>query len=310
MNESQKITLNDIIKQFNCQKIAGDNLSLNQEIVVQGINRAGLELAGFIAKEQDRNRRIVWLSNKENEFMHSLNKKEREKRYKSLISSKIPAIFISPRFNDEILIKVANELNFPVIQANYQTDQFYVLVGNYIDNKLAKKEEIHATLVNIYGLGILIEGPSGIGKSENALELIKKGHLFIGDDRIVLQRQAERVIGWSVETLRNLIEIRGIGILDITKMYGFQQIADHTEINLIIHLEKIEKIEKIERLGEKFKTKNFFGIEIPYISIPITLGKNIANLIEVAVIKLKLSNNGIDIVKEFQEKRHEVLDND
>lgn len=300
MNNQLKFTLRDIISRFNFKKLAGDDSKLDTIITVPGINRAGLELTGFSSKTKNLSHRIVWLSNKENEYIQTLTPKERQERYEKLIASHIPAIFINFNFKDEVLLKVAKEKNFPVIEVGYSTEQFYTLVGNFIDSNLAKIIEEHGSLVNIFGLGVLIKGKSGIGKSENVLELIKKGHLFIGDDRIILQQQAQRIIGWSAKQIKNLIEIRGIGILDITKMYGVQQVLEQSQIDLIIYLKNIEdKDIKIERLGADFNTEKIFNINIPVINIPVSLGRNIADLVEVAAIRLKLKNNGFDIVKEL-----------
>lgn len=303
MNNELKFTLRHIINRFNFKKLAGDDSKLDTIITVPGINRAGLELTGFSPKTKNLSHRIVWLSNKENEYIQTLNPKERQERYEKLIASHIPAIFINFNFKDKILLKVAKEKNFPIIEVKYSTEQFYTLVGNFIDSNLAKIIEEHGSLVNIFGLGVLIKGKSGIGKSENVLELIKKGHLFIGDDRIILQQQAQRIIGWSAKQIKNLIEIRGIGILDITKMYGVQQVLEQSQIDLIIYLKNIkDKDIKIERLGADFKTEKIFNINIPVINIPVSLGRNIADLVEVAAIRLKLKDNGFDIVKELDDR--------
>lgn len=303
MNNQLKFTLRDIINRFNFKKLAGDDSKLDTIITVPGINRAGLELTGFSSKTKNLKHRIVWLSNKENEYIQTLSPKERQERYEKLIASHIPAIFINFNFKDKILLKVAKKKNFPIIEVKYSTEEFYALVGNFIDSNLAKIIEEHGSLVNIFGLGVLIKGKSGIGKSENVLELIKKRHLFIGDDRIILQQQAQRIIGWSAKQIKNLIEIRGIGILDITRMYGVQQVLEKSQVDLIVYLKNIkDKDMKIERLGADFKTEKIFNIDIPVIDIPVSLGRNIADLVEAAATRLKLKNDDFDILKELDKR--------
>ncbi|WP_342223857.1 HPr(Ser) kinase/phosphatase [Spiroplasma endosymbiont of Asaphidion curtum] len=290
------LTLREVVEKFNLSLLSGDEQVLEREIEIGGINRAGLELAGFISDETSRKHRIVLLGGKENEYINKLPATERKDRYEKLINQDVPAIFTSIRFNEPVLVEYAKEINFPVIEANYSSNDFYNIIVSYIDNRLAPMEMVHASLINIYGLGVLIKGDSGIGKSENTLELVKKGHLFVGDDAIVLQRYVNKVIGRSDEKLKHHIEIRGIGILNLTKMYGSRTTLEVTDIDIIVNLKLAdsEYFANLNRVQTEIDREEIFGIKIPAITIPVTLGRNISELIEAAVINIKLQNEGIN----------------
>ncbi len=290
------LTLREVVEKFNLSLLSGDEQVLEREIEIGGINRAGLELAGFISDETSRKHRIVLLGGKENEYINKLPASERKARYEKLINQDVPAIFTSIRFNEPVLVEYAKEINFPVIEANYSSNDFYNIIVSYIDNRLAPMEMVHASLINIYGLGVLIKGDSGIGKSENTLELVKKGHLFVGDDAIVLQRYVNKVIGRSDEKLKHHIEIRGIGILNLTKMYGSRTTLEVTDVDIIVNLKLAdsEYFANLNRVQTEIDREEIFGIKIPAITIPVTLGRNISELIEAAVINIKLHNEGIN----------------
>lgn len=298
---AKTLILKDIVEKFNLTLVAGNSESLNREITIGGINRAGLELANFIPKNASKKKRIILLGGKESEYVNTLSVKEREERYKNIILQNIPAIFIGIHFNDPVLIEYAKKLNFPVIEANYTTNDFYSIVVSYIDSCLASSQTIHASLVNIYGLGALIKGDSGIGKSENALELVKKGHMFVGDDAILLKRYANKIIAKGDEKLKQHLEIRGIGFLDLTKVYGWSAIMSETNIDVIINLKLAndEYFQNINRVKTSIDYEEILGLKIPSITIPVTSGRNIAELIEAAVITIKLHNEGINSSEDF-----------
>lgn len=299
--QQETLTLQEIVDKFDLTLLAGDGETLKRKIEIGGINRAGLELAGFISEETSRKHRVVLLGGKENEFINKLPPEERKIRYQKLINNNVPAIFTSVRFNEPVLIEYAKSINFPVIEANYSSNDFYNIVVSYIDNRLSPTEMMHASLINIYGLGVLIKGDSGIGKSENTLELVKKGHLFVGDDAIILKRVVNKIIGCSDEKLKHHIEIRGIGILDLTKMYGWKNVLEITNIDMIVNLKLADDayFANLNRLKADMTIEYIIGVEIPCITVPVTLGRNISELIEAAVVTIKMQNEGIDDSQNF-----------
>src|SRR5699024_5307245 len=159
----------------------------------------------------------------------------------------------------------------------------------FMDEFFAPSEEIHGSLVNVFGKGVLIKGASGIGKSEITLDLVKKNHLFVGDDRIVMKRKANKIYGRSHPILANMVEVRGIGIMNMAEAHGQQIIMDETTIDIVIELSHFEtgSVDNYERIGREFENIKVLGTKIPYIKIPVSSGRNVANIVETAVSQLK-----------------------
>lgn len=287
-----KMHLNEVINRMGLKVLSGEREAEETWIRVYGVNRAGLELSGFFQSSQNPNsHRLVLLSSKENHYIHQYKSQDREVRYRKLIKSGIPAIVITTKFKDPLLIKVAQELKFPLLQTDAQsTHNFTHNLVELMDDFFSIKDEIHGTLVNVYGKGILLIGKSGIGKSEIALDLIKNNHLFVGDDRIVIHKKNNRLYGRSNPILRNLIEVRGIGIIDIALASGYQIILNESEINLIIELFafRTSRVDTTDRLGIEYRKKQLLGVDVPFLQIPVSSGRSIANIVETAVTQLKI----------------------
>ena len=305
----RKLVVKDIIKNFNYQVLAGEN-SLEREIKVYGINRAGLELSGFDPEKDNINRRVILLSHKEYLYISTLDQSTRIQRYEFILNEHIPMIILTDKFNDDLLIKIANEYQCPVVRApNIPTSRIYQLLLEFFDEYFAPVTEEHASLVNVFGKGILLKGKSGIGKSEMTLELIKKNHLFVGDDRILLMQKNNKIYGRSNEILKNLIEVRGLGIIDLSKIYGLQILLEETRIDLIVELIHLddEEYKLIDRLGSEYQFVKIFDSLVPTITIPVTYGRNVSELVETAVAKLKLEEAGISSTKILQNRLHDNL---
>ncbi|AXK50747.1 HPr(Ser) kinase/phosphatase [Spiroplasma alleghenense] len=288
-----KLKIKNLVDHFELEVISGKE-HLDNVIEVYGLNRAGLELAGYVEKDVQK-RRVVLFSNKENNYIHGFTEAEREKKYLEMLKDKIPAVIITEKFDDNILVKTTNKLGIPLLKVSGQTtSEFTQQILGFYDDYFAPSEEFHGSLVNIYGKGVMIMGKSGIGKSEITIELVKKNHLFVGDDRIVAIRKSSKIYGKSHEILNNLVEVRGIGIVDIAQTNGYQVILDETEIELVIDLIKFGEngVDDTDRLGNEYDTKNILGVKIPHIRIPVSSGRNIANIIETAVAQLKIKESG------------------
>ncbi|WP_381414845.1 HPr(Ser) kinase/phosphatase [Spiroplasma endosymbiont of Anurida maritima] len=300
----EKLTARNIIKRFESIEILCGEKNLDNEINVYGLNRAGLELAGFF-ENHDLERRVVLFSRKENNYVKTLERDVKLKRYESLIKRNIPLILITSRFKDDDLITVANKLKCPVVKINnLTTGKILQFSLDVFDEYFSPTEEVHASLVNIFGKGVLIKGKSGIGKSETTLELVKKNHLFVGDDRIILKSKNNKLFGCSHPTLKNLIEVRGLGIINLTKIYGVQLTLNETVIDLVIELILLsdEEYKTIDRLGAQAKYKDYLGTKVPIIKLPVTFGRNISELIEASVSKLKLELSGYSSFQEFEQR--------
>ncbi|MCL6428726.1 HPr kinase/phosphorylase [Spiroplasma sp. JKS002669] len=301
-------TVAEIVKEFNLKVLyCNDEVDLEQRLITTlGINRGGLELSGFKSKRITLARRVMLLSSKENEYLDTLKTDTYQDHFVNILEEHIPAVFITANFNyEKELCQIAKKLKskVPIIKFLGNTFDFSSTINLYITERLAPTTQIHGTFVNIFGYGVLITGPSGIGKSETTLDLIRNGHLFIGDDSINILKINNKIIGKTNEIVKNLIEIRGIGILDVTKMYGYHIVLPESQVHLVIKLipANSSSWSKIDRVGDSLKYSDFFGVKVPLIQIPVTSGRNLADLIESAVISLKLKAAGQDSAIKFQE---------
>lgn len=307
-------TIKDVVRKFDL-KILYKNKDINlneRKIIIPGINRGGFQLMGYESKRLSLLRRVVLLSSTESEYFDTLNSDDFESHFSNILKDYIPAVFVTPKFSySEELCEVARKIGskVPVIQFFADSSEFANTVNLYIAECLAPTTRVHGTLVNIFGYGVLITGPSEIGKSETALDLIRNGHLFIGDDSIDILKINNKIIGRCSDLVKNFIEIRGIGILDVTKMYGYHVVMSESQIQLVIKLvgTNSHSLNKLDRLGTSLKYQQYFNVKIPAIKIPVIPGRNLADLIISAVISLKLKEAGQDSAIQFEQEVLESL---
>lgn len=298
----EKLTLKKIVDEFKMEVLAGKDKLETKTVKVYGLNRAGLELAGFFVPDSNNSRRLLLLSSKEGMYIQQFDEATRKERYEKLMVDSIPGIVVTQKFGDlETISKVADEHDFPLLKVETDsTSELTQKILDYFDNFFAPQMEVHGSLVNIYGQGVLITGKSGIGKSEMVIELIKNNHLFIGDDRIIITNKSSTIYGRSHPILKNLIEVRGIGIMDMSKTNGYEAIMDVTTIDLVVELFAFDqsKEDDTERLTADYQTTDLLGVAVPFIRIPVSSGRNISTIVEAAVGQLKLvkSGNAEDIV--------------
>ena len=221
---TKRVMISEIVSFFHLEQITGNEDSLNRWVVVPDINRPGFELSGYYEPTQPR--RVIILGNKEIEYIAQLNDEQQRERYKNITDGLTPMIIVT-RNNPipPILIEVAQQQNFPLFRTPIITYQFMVDLITFLDERLAMEETISGELLIVYGKGILLTGESGMGKSETALELIREGQVLVSDDRVDVQKIHNAVIGHAPEMLKGMMEIRGIGIVDVERMYGANCLA-------------------------------------------------------------------------------------
>ena len=202
---------------------------------------------------------------------------------------------------------MAKERNFPMFLSNRQTNDLNMDTVLYLHDALAPSTAIHAVLVDMYSSGVLILGESGIGKSEITLELLKKGHNLVSDDRVNISYVRGKLYGEAPELLVGMMEVRGIGIVDITRMFGINALTKRSEIHFAIKLEKFDPSMSTDRLGKKTQYYEILGQQIPLVTIPVYAGRSVAEIIEVAVTNLKLKQFGYDSSFEFENRLNELL---
>jgi len=206
------------------------------------------------------------------------------------------------------LLSLATEYDIPILQSSKKTTVFTLQAITYLSRQLAPHETRHGVLVDVFGVGVMITGESGVGKSEAALELVKRGHQLCADDVVDICRVADdRLIGESPETIRHFMEIRGIGIIDIRAMYGVGAITLSKSIDLIIHLEKWDSAKEYDRLGLTEESTEVMGVSVPYQVMPVRPGRNLAIIIEVAARNLSLRRLGYSAASELDRRLGDMM---
>lgn len=265
------------------------------------VSRPGIELAGlFEFYEYDR---IQVLGSKEVTFFWWLNDQDQEIRVEMLFEKRPPMFIFSKNVDiPEIFIRKGNEHNVPVLKSTNKTSELTSRLYQYLTYKLAERKSIHGTLVDINGVGVLIQGKSGLGKSEIALELVRRGHQLVADDRVdIYQKERGIIVGEAPNILKKYLEIRGIGIVNVVKLFGARAYKESKKIMLIVDLEKWDQTVDYDRLGLDVETKTLFDTEINYVKIPITAARNVSSLVEVAAMNAALKFLGTNTAVEFSD---------
>lgn len=300
----KKVYVKDVWNYFNYRRICGDDSSLLRQIHDADVNRPGLELSGYFTKHIYR--RIVILGEKEIGYIETMGEQAQRDAFNYLTDDNVPMILISRDLPcPKILLEIAQQKNFPIFSSFAPTSSLIVEIVSFLEEYFAQVDSLHGVLLQVYGRGILITGESGIGKSEIALELVKKGHVLVADDRVDVYRMHNHITGEAPPVLKNMLEVRGIGIIDITRMFGVAASADKTQIDYVIHLQKWKENEQFDRIGMQEEFLTVFGLKIPKITIPVSEGRSIAVLIESAVNNFILRSRGFNSSQIMEER---VLD--
>ena len=299
------VTVKTIMKKFNLNCICGKE-GLRRPILVENINRAGMELMGFF--EHSDLRRIIVLGNKEINYIYSKSNDELLPAYEFLLNEITPCMIITQGNScPKTLKEIAEKRNFPILLCDASTNKMIIDLMYYMNELMAPKTSMHATLLEIYGRGVLLTGASGIGKSEIALELVRRGHRLVADDRVDLVNINKKLTGTCPELTKGVMEVRGIGIINVASMFGLSSYKDRQDVDYVIELKLLDENYSFERIDTSEHYKNILGVYIPNIQIPVSSGRNLADLIEVAVRNELLKAQGIDASKEFAKKLNDLL---
>ena len=283
---------------------------LNLEIIYTGrgvvtlasmsVERPGLQLAGGFFNYFD-SRRIIVLGLSEYEYLRTFESIERSQKIKSLFEhGELPCIILSrdlPALPE--LVETAKAFSCPVFRSPKMTTDLMSDLYIYLNRLLAPSLTEHGVLMEVFGVGILLTGKSGVGKSETAMELIKRGHRLIADDNVIIKEIANELYGTAPEIIRYFMELRGIGIINVKSMYGSGSVLDEKNIQLIIELENWQHGKEYDRVGDEMASGSYFGIKIPKLTIPVSPGRNLAIIIEVAARNVRLKSMGYDASEEL-----------
>ncbi len=276
----------------------------NEEVYIEkaDLNRPGLQLTGFFDYFEPK--RIQVFGMVENTYLATLTSEERYNCLKQLFAHNVPAMILTRNANaTSEMLKLAEEYDTAILRSAHSTSYFIGALNAYLNLELAPRITRHGVLVEVYGQGILIMGDSGVGKSEAAVELIKRGHRLVADDAVEIKRvSAKSLVGFSPDIIKHFIEIRGIGIVDVKNIFGMGAVKESEKIDLIIHLEAWERGKQYDRLGLVDEYTNILGMDIPSLTIPVRPGRNLAVIFEVAAMNNRQKKMGYNAAEELNRR--------
>lgn len=300
------VTVKDLVENTRLEVVTGMEY-LDRIITTGDISRPGLEMTGYFTNYDPK--RVQLLGVTEISFSKRMSHDELLMIARKMAAKETPAFVISTDLSvpDEF-VQAANEAQIPILNTSLTSSRILANMTYFLSGKLAERQSLHGVLVDIYGLGVLITGDSGVGKSETALELVRRGHRLVADDRVdVYQQDEERLVGEAPAILNHLMEIRGVGIIDVMNLYGAGAVRSHAKIAMNLHLETWTPEAKFDRLGNSGDVLSVFGINIPRFSIPVRTGRNLAIIIEAAAMNFRAKSMGYDATKKFDDNLNDLI---
>lgn len=301
-----KVTIKDILKKFNLELISGED-GIDRPVTTSDISRPGLEMAGFFDYYPEE--RIQLLGMTELTFLSKLNEEDRKYRLQRLCTDITPGIIITRNLDvPEELIEASERESVPVMRTKMKTTRMVSHLTNFLELRLAPTVAVHGVLVDVYGVGVLITGQSGVGKSETALELVKRGHRLVADDCVeIRQEDQDTLVGNSPALIEHLLEIRGLGIINVMTLFGAGAVRSYKRITMCVNLEIWDQKKQYDRLGLDEDKMKIFDVEIPKYTIPVRPGRNLAVIIEVAAMNYRLKRMGVNTAKEFTARLEQTI---
>ncbi len=293
------ISLEKIIKELSLETIYVNDDASAVLIHSKEVNRPGIELNGFYDYYDDK--RITIIGWSEIAMLENFGEEKRANAIKMLFSKRPPAVIISRGIEaDSVIIDSAKENNVPLLLSNDTTSNVVASLVAYLNVELAPRITRHGVLVEVYGEGILLVGDSGVGKSETAIEVIKRGHRLIADDAVEIRRVSSKsLVGQSPENIRHFIEVRGIGIINARRIFGMGAVKPQEKIDMIINLELWDSSKVYDRMGMDSEYTELLGIKVPVMTIPVKPGRNLAVIIEVAAMNNRQKKMGYNAAREL-----------
>ena len=276
---------------------------IDREIKVSEINRPGLAFTGYFEHFASERIQIVGIG--EHAYLKSLTTEQQSKILEKVFSfPSTPCIIVSRGLEPmPELVRLSQKHKVPLFKTSVMTSRLMGELIFYLDNKMAPSTKLHGVLTRVYGLGVLIVGDAGIGKSECALELVKRDHMIVADDVVVIYRRSGgRLVGRGEEIIKHHMEIRGLGIIDVKSLFGIGYILDDTNVELVIRLEEWKKNTVYERVGLEEHFTSILDVQVPEVVLPVGPGRNLAVLVEIASLNQRLKNQGHYSAKELNQK--------
>lgn len=310
---TKKISVKDLLKKFDFNVVHKGKMR-SRYITSSGIARIGIELSTNTKPAYVKQTNPVCFGTSELNYFIKCSPAQWKRAVKRVKQLNPPMIILNSAFKPEHIKKVVKDFgntDITIASINMNSTDIYFEISPWIARKMAPTSVIHGTLMSIYGIGVLITGDSGTGKSEAAMELLKTGHMFVGDDAIEVYNFGQAIHGRPSSVAKQFIEVRGLGILDVSRMFGWQKTLHESQINMIVHLVNPEQSKKnlnnFERLGTVQQKEKIRGVSIPKYFIPVTAGRPTASLIESAVVDFKLKKAGYNSAETYLENYDKVI---
>ncbi|KRN90331.1 HPr(Ser) kinase/phosphatase [Ligilactobacillus ceti] len=303
-----QVSVAKLIQENNLTVYTGEEYIKERYITTSDISRPGLELTGYF--DYYPAERVQLLGMTEISYMEQMDQAKLTE-YADVLCGTITPCFVVARALEipEQLKDAAMRHHIPILRSKLPTTRLLAKMTDFLESSLAERKSMHGVLVDIYGLGVLITGNSGIGKSEIGLDLIKRGHRLIADDRVeVYQQDEQTIMGEAPAILRHLLEIRGIGIINVMDLFGVSAVLQNTTIDLIVNLEAWDKDKQFDRLGTGEQLVQIFDVDLPKIDIPVKIGRNLSIIIEVAAMNYRAKTMGYDATKAFEQNLYKLIE--
>ena len=304
---ASKVELKKVVEKMDLKNLTPDVDVEHIAIEVPDINRPALQLTGYF--EHFASDRVQLIGYVEYTFLEKMEEEKRKEIYEQFLSYQLPCVIFSRNLQPEpMFLEMANQSQVPVFVTEKKTSEFTAEIIRWLNVELAPCISIHGVLVDVYGVGVLIMGESGIGKSEAALELIKRGHRLVSDDVVELRKVSDvTLVGSAPDITRHFIELRGIGIVDVKTLFGVQSVRETKNIDLVITLEDWNKEKQYDRLGLEEEYTEFLGNKVLCHQIPIRPGRNLAIIVETAAINHRQKKMGYNAAQELYKRVQENL---
>ena len=293
-------------ERFKLKQLNGES-GFDNQIKDRNLNRPGLALAGYV--ELFTYDRVQFMGNTEIRYLISLRPPQRTSSFTSLLEFKIPCIILTNGnvISDELL-QAASVKNIPVFGTPFETTKISYFLADFLDDQFSPQIVVHGSLVDVYGAGVLLTGPSGIGKSEIALDLIERGHRLVADDVVMVTRKGEGILmGAGTDLVKHFMEIRGLGLIDVRSMFGIRAIRYQKRVEIVVELEEWKPGQDYTRTGLDEISMTLLDVDIPLVKLPIFPGKNVTVITEVISLNYLLRHYGYDAAREFSKRLEGVI---
>ncbi|OUN07827.1 HPr(Ser) kinase/phosphatase [Flavonifractor sp. An92] len=299
MSNHYGVKLSKLIDEFGLEVLRGAKNYQERVIATEDVNRPGLQLTGFFDYFDPERLQVIGLV--EITYLSGLSEEERRRRFQMLLEQEIPALIIARGMEPfPECMELAEQYDRTILRCNIPTTEFISNIVTSLHNHLAPRITRHGVLVEVYGEGVLLMGDSGVGKSETAIELVKRGHRLIADDAVEIRRLNNRdLVGTAPELIRHYMELRGIGVVDVRRLFGMSAVKEESNIDMIINLEPWREDAVYDRLGVEENFMKVLEVDVPVTTVPVKPGRNLAVIIEVAAMNNRHKKMGYNSALEF-----------